>query len=95
MIHMLADALMPVHQQYLHQARQMQALSFGARPAGGVRHLLPGNGALRRGALAGGCRALPRPRRRRLGAGFWQLFAGRGRRGEENREHAHHAMAPV
>jgi cytochrome d ubiquinol oxidase subunit II len=30
-----------------------------------------------------------------LGAGFWQLFAGRGRRGEEIREHAHHAMAPV
>src|SRR5260370_27521026 len=30
-----------------------------------------------------------------LGAGFWQLSAGRGRRGEEIREHAHHAMAPV
>jgi cytochrome d ubiquinol oxidase subunit I len=28
MIRMLADALVPVHQQYLHQARQMQALSF-------------------------------------------------------------------
>jgi cytochrome bd ubiquinol oxidase subunit I len=28
MIHVLADALMPVHQQYLDQARQMQALSF-------------------------------------------------------------------
>src|SRR5436309_2456741 len=30
-----------------------------------------------------------------LGAGFWQLFAGRGRHGEEIREHAHHSMAPV
>ena len=30
-----------------------------------------------------------------LGAGFWQLFAGRGRQGEEIREHAHHSMAPV
>lgn len=30
-----------------------------------------------------------------LGAGFWQLFATRGRRGEEIREHAHHSMAPV
>jgi cytochrome d ubiquinol oxidase subunit II len=30
-----------------------------------------------------------------LGAGFWQLFAGRGRPGEEIREHAHHSMAPV
>ena len=30
-----------------------------------------------------------------LGAGFWQLFAGRGRRGEQIREHAHHSMAPV
>jgi cytochrome bd ubiquinol oxidase subunit II len=30
-----------------------------------------------------------------LGAGFWQLFAGRGRHGEEVREHAHHSMAPV
>jgi cytochrome bd ubiquinol oxidase subunit I len=28
MIHVLADALVPVHQQYLDQARQMQALSF-------------------------------------------------------------------
>src|ERR1700716_465468 len=28
MIRVLADALVPVHQQYLHQARQMQALSF-------------------------------------------------------------------
>ena len=28
MIRPLADALLPVHQQYLHQARQMQALSF-------------------------------------------------------------------
>jgi cytochrome bd ubiquinol oxidase subunit II len=30
-----------------------------------------------------------------LGAGFWQLFAGRGSHGEELREHAHHSMAPV
>jgi cytochrome d ubiquinol oxidase subunit II len=30
-----------------------------------------------------------------LGAGFWQLFAGRGQHGEEIREHAHHSMAPV
>src|SRR6202165_261539 len=30
MIRMLADALVPVHQQYLDQARQMQALSFAA-----------------------------------------------------------------
>src|ERR1700676_3270271 len=30
-----------------------------------------------------------------FGAGFWQLFAGRGERGERMREHAHHAMAPV
>jgi cytochrome d ubiquinol oxidase subunit II len=30
-----------------------------------------------------------------LGAGFWQLFAGRGHHGEEIREHAHHSMAPV
>ncbi|MGB2875504.1 MAG: cytochrome d ubiquinol oxidase subunit II [Gaiellaceae bacterium] len=30
-----------------------------------------------------------------LGAGFWQLFAGRRRHGEEIREHAHHSMAPV
>src|SRR3977135_1131686 len=30
-----------------------------------------------------------------FGAGFWQLFAGRGKRGAEIREHAHHAMAPV
>src|SRR5438309_8211180 len=28
MTRLLADALVPVHQQYLHQARQMQALSF-------------------------------------------------------------------
>jgi hypothetical protein len=28
MIRVLAEALVPVHQQYLHQARQMQALSF-------------------------------------------------------------------
>ena len=30
-----------------------------------------------------------------LGAGFWQLFAGRGEHGEEIREHAHRSMAPV
>jgi cytochrome bd ubiquinol oxidase subunit II len=30
-----------------------------------------------------------------LGAGFWQLVAGRGRHGEEIREHAHNSMAPV
>src|SRR3984893_5864711 len=30
MIRVLADALVPVHQQYLDQARQMQALSFAA-----------------------------------------------------------------
>jgi cytochrome d ubiquinol oxidase subunit II len=30
-----------------------------------------------------------------FGAGFWQLVAGRGRRGAEIRDHAHHAMAPV
>jgi cytochrome d ubiquinol oxidase subunit II len=30
-----------------------------------------------------------------LGAGLWQLFAGRGQHGEEIREHAHHSMAPV
>jgi cytochrome d ubiquinol oxidase subunit II len=30
-----------------------------------------------------------------LGAGLWQLFAGRGRHGKEIREHAHHSMAPV
>jgi cytochrome d ubiquinol oxidase subunit II len=30
-----------------------------------------------------------------LGAGFWQLFAGRGPHREEIREHAHHSMAPV
>ena len=30
-----------------------------------------------------------------LGAGFWQLFAGRGQQGEKIREHAHHSMAPV
>jgi cytochrome bd ubiquinol oxidase subunit II len=30
-----------------------------------------------------------------LGAGFWQLFAGRGLHGEMIREHAHHSMAPV
>src|SRR5918996_1314454 len=30
-----------------------------------------------------------------FGAGFWQLFAGRGRHAERVREHAHHSMAPV
>jgi cytochrome d ubiquinol oxidase subunit II len=30
-----------------------------------------------------------------FGAGFWQLFAGRGERAERLREHAHHSMAPV
>jgi cytochrome d ubiquinol oxidase subunit II len=30
-----------------------------------------------------------------FGAGFWQLFAGGGERGDRIREHAHHAMAPV
>src|SRR5258708_19967986 len=30
-----------------------------------------------------------------LGAGFWQLFAGRGQHAEAIREHAHHSMAPV
>lgn len=30
-----------------------------------------------------------------FGAGFWQLFSGRGARGEAVREHAHAAMAPV
>jgi len=30
-----------------------------------------------------------------FGAGFWQLAAGRGSRGEAVREHAHAAMAPV
>jgi cytochrome d ubiquinol oxidase subunit II len=30
-----------------------------------------------------------------LGAGFWQLFAGRGPQAEEIREHAHRSMAPV
>src|ERR1700760_204440 len=30
-----------------------------------------------------------------FGAGFWQLFAGRGPRAEEIREHAHHSMGPV
>ena len=30
-----------------------------------------------------------------LGAGFWQLFAGRGQHAEEIREHAHHSMGPV
>ena len=30
-----------------------------------------------------------------FGAGFWQLLAGRGSRGERVREHAHAAMAPV
>jgi cytochrome bd ubiquinol oxidase subunit II len=30
-----------------------------------------------------------------FGAGFWQLAAGRGERGERVREHAHEAMAPV
>lgn len=30
-----------------------------------------------------------------FGAGFWQLFSGRGPRGERVREHAHESMAPV
>jgi cytochrome d ubiquinol oxidase subunit II len=30
-----------------------------------------------------------------FGAGFWQLFAGRGAHAERIREHAHHSMAPV
>jgi cytochrome bd-type quinol oxidase subunit 2 len=30
-----------------------------------------------------------------FGAGFWQLAAGRGPRGERLRDHAHHAMGPV
>jgi cytochrome d ubiquinol oxidase subunit II len=30
-----------------------------------------------------------------FGAGFWQLFAGRGEHAEGVREHAHHAMGPV
>ena len=30
-----------------------------------------------------------------LGAGFWQLFAGRGQHAERIREHAHTSMAPV
>jgi cytochrome d ubiquinol oxidase subunit II len=30
-----------------------------------------------------------------FGAGFWQLTGGRGERGREIREHAHHAMGPV
>jgi cytochrome d ubiquinol oxidase subunit II len=30
-----------------------------------------------------------------FGAGFWQLFAGRGRHAERIREHAHDSMAPV
>jgi cytochrome d ubiquinol oxidase subunit II len=30
-----------------------------------------------------------------FGAGFWQLVAGRGSRGEQVREFAHHAMGPV
>jgi cytochrome d ubiquinol oxidase subunit II len=30
-----------------------------------------------------------------FGAGFWQLFPGRGESGRRTREHAHHAMAPV
>src|ERR1700758_5589554 len=30
-----------------------------------------------------------------FGAGFWQLFAGRGPRAEPIREHAHDSMAPV
>src|SRR2546421_9851221 len=30
-----------------------------------------------------------------FGAGFWQLFAGRGSHAERVREHAHHSMAPV
>jgi cytochrome bd ubiquinol oxidase subunit II len=30
-----------------------------------------------------------------FGAGFWQLFAGRGERAARIREHAHHSLAPV
>jgi cytochrome d ubiquinol oxidase subunit II len=30
-----------------------------------------------------------------FGAGFWQLFAGRGRHGARIREHAHHSIGPV
>src|ERR1700761_5378771 len=30
-----------------------------------------------------------------FGAGFWQLFAGRGPQAERVREHAHHSMGPV
>src|SRR5213596_3828711 len=30
-----------------------------------------------------------------FGAGFWQLFGGRGEREKAIREHAHHAMGPV
>jgi cytochrome bd ubiquinol oxidase subunit II len=30
-----------------------------------------------------------------FGAGFWQLFAGRGEEAEEIRDHAHESMAPV
>jgi cytochrome d ubiquinol oxidase subunit II len=30
-----------------------------------------------------------------FGAGFWQLFAGRGAKAEEVREHGHHSMGPV
>lgn len=30
-----------------------------------------------------------------FGAGFWQLLAGEGKRADDVREHAHHAMAPV
>src|SRR5205085_5551518 len=30
-----------------------------------------------------------------FGAGFWQLFAGRGPHAERVREHAHHSLAPV
>src|ERR1700752_4789756 len=30
-----------------------------------------------------------------FGAGFWQLFPGRGREAERIREYAHHSMGPV
>src|SRR5207244_9620739 len=30
-----------------------------------------------------------------FGAGFWQLVAGKGKRADELRDEAHHAMAPV
>src|SRR5260370_13114682 len=30
-----------------------------------------------------------------FGAGFWQLFAGRGEHAARIREHSHHSMAPV